>query len=561
MLNSLHIKNVAVIDETSIELGEGLNVLTGETGAGKSIIIDSINLILGDRSSRDIVRHGENRAVIRALFSDCAKDALELAQQEGADTDGGDIMLSREILDSGKSTAKISGISATTASLKAIGRLLVDIHGQHDSQALLSVPRHIEFLDSYGGTAIKEAKEKYEDIYLEYLRIKKVISDASKNESERIRQIDYLKYSVGEIEKCNFYAGEDDELCEEEKLLSNSHDIISSLAAAYSALYDGEYTAYDALSAASKELEKVSSFSQELSDISSQLSDILYKTGDIAASVRALRDRDDYNPERLNEVEERLMLISDMKRKYNVQDLDSLLETYEKMKSELEGLLGDGQDFDSLKIKLEDLHLQLQKKAALISSLRLKTADKMESAVLAELADLDMDKAKFEIHFEKSEEFLPGGNDIIEFMISTNPGEPVKPLVKIASGGELSRIMLALKTVLAGADKVQTLIFDEIDTGVSGRAAAKIAEKLYNISKSKQVICITHLAQIASMASNHYLIKKTISSDSTSTKVRLLNEAERKDELTRIISGNIKTDSASAYASDLLKNASEFKKK
>lgn len=559
MLDSLRIKNVAVIDEAQIELGEGLNILTGETGAGKSIIIDSVNLILGERSNKDIVRHGKDRASISALFSSCPDDAVELAKNAGADTDGGEILLSRDITVEGKSSAKISGEISTGAYLKSIGRCLVNIHGQHDSQLLLDSSKHIDFLDAFSGSDLDSLKSEYSSYYSQYRQACLEIKKAAENEQERAARADYLAYATNEIEECGFYEGEEGELSEEEALLANAMDIISSLSSAYEAVYGGEYNSYDALSSALKEIEKTSSFSDDLSSIYDRAADIKENLNDLALELRRLRDGSECDPERLSEVQQRLSVISDMKRKYSVPTLEALLEKHEKMKDELLFLTDGEKSLDALEKKRDEAYKNAFDLSVKMTHIRLKAADALEEQVVSELCDLDMDKAKFTVGFNKTDDLSENGADEVEFLISANPGEPVKPLSKTASGGELSRIMLALKTVLADADSVPTLIFDEIDTGVSGRAAAKIAEKLYNISKKKQVICITHLAQIASMATNHYLIEKTTSSESASTSVRLLSEAERLDELTRIISGNIKTDSAKSYAAELLKNAAEFK--
>ncbi len=553
MLDALQIKNVAVIDEAQIELGEGLNVLTGETGAGKSILIDSINIILGERAGRDIIRHGTERATIQALFSTASADVLARAAELGCAAQDGAFLLTRELTDK-KSTVRIGGDLATAALLRDLSKHLINIHGQHDNQALLSPAQHIEFLDAFGKAAIAQAKDSYTALYAEYKKLKAAYANADKDLTDKLAKIDYLTYAKTEIEQAKLQPGEEEALTEEENLLTNAQYIIENLAACYSALYDGEYTAYDAMAAASSSLKNVADFSAQLAECSEELTDAVYHLSDIASKIRAFRDSFEFDAARLAYVQERLALIQSLEKKYG-GSIEAVLTRYDAICFELEDLQAETQDPEALKKALDAATAALQAAADTLTQARIDAASKLQVLVLLELADLEMNKTQFEIPILPAAEFKPDGKDEVEFLLSANPGEPVKPLSKIASGGELSRIMLALKTVLADTDSVETLIFDEIDTGVSGTAATKIGEKLRAIAKKKQVICITHLAQIAAMADNHYLIKKTTTDDAASTKVLLLDECARLAELARIIGGGSGDETALAHAKALRERA------
>lgn len=549
MLEALQINNVAVIDEARLELGEGLNVLTGETGAGKSILIDSINIILGERAERDIIRYGTQKATIRALFSTDNSAVLVKAESLGCEAEDGAFLFSRELTDK-KSTVRINGQLTTAALLRELSKHLINIHGQHDNQALLSAQQHIEFLDAFGKEAIAKAKAVYADLYEEYKRLKAAYAHADTDLSEKLARIDYLNFAKAEIEQANLQPGEKEALAEEETLLSNAQYIIEQLSAGYTALYDGEYTAYDALAAANTCLKNVAQFSEKLNACSSALTDALYTVSDLATQVREFRDSFEFDGARLAYVQERLALIQSLEKKYG-PTVEDILARYDAICFELEDLQAETQNPEELKAKLDAHTQKLQAAADALTQTRMDAASKMQVLVLLELADLEMTKTQFEIPILPASDFRPDGKDEVEFLLSTNPGEPLKPLIKIASGGELSRIMLALKTVLADTDSVQTLIFDEIDTGVSGSAATKIGEKLRAIAKKKQVICITHLAQIAAMADNHFLIKKTTTDDAASTTVTLLSEEERIVELARIIGGGSENETAVAHAKAL----------
>ncbi len=558
MLTQLNIKNVAVIDETDITLGEGLNVLTGETGAGKSIVIDSINMILGERGGRELVRYGKQNAVIQAIFEDAGKKALTYAEEYDALEDDDTLMLTRRINENGKSTCRINSAVVPSSVLRHMGAFLVDIHGQHDNQRLLSPSAHIEFLDNFGKDKIARAKKEYFDIYEKYTQLLKKLESLENGEQNRLERIDFLSFRTSELDKACLADGEEEQLISEEKLLSNAEDVIKSLSNSYSVLYDGEFTAYDALSAALSSLSDASDFDEELKEAKDELSDVVYRVADIASLLRSRRDSLEFDGERLLEVQERLALLSSIKRKYG-QDISEIINLNKKMHEELDILTGSGEDAESVRAQLGECEEKLKEAANRLSALRAEAKKRFEELVSKELGELDMAKVEFLVQLEHLSDYGQDGIDNVEFLISTNPGEPLKPLSKIASGGELSRIMLALKAVLADADDVATLIFDEIDTGVSGRAAGKIAEKLCKIAKRRQVICITHLAQIACAADNHYLIKKEEKDGMSSTHISLLDEQEQIEELSRIMGALEISDTTRAHAKQLRCDALKMK--
>lgn len=560
MLSSLHIKNVAVIDETDAVFGGGFNVLTGETGAGKSIVIDSINMILGERATRELVRHGEKKALVQAVFSVSSPKVLDTVCSMGFEAEDGELLLSREISADGRSTCRIGSQLATSSSLRELGRYLLNIHGQHDNQFLLSTAHHIEFLDGFAGEECLECRKAYREQYERYTSLKATIASLETDETEKNRQIDLLRYQIEEIEKAALQPGEEEQLSERHKVASNAEKILESLSEAYSILYDGEVTVYDGLSSVSKLVSGVGDCDSALAKTGEDLSDILYQVSDIASQLRAFRDSLDFDPFYLQQLEQRQQEIFSLKRKYG-GSIEEILSYLEQMKRELSHLESAEEDLALLQTQLSEVRDSLTRTAAKLSSLRHTAASRLCSLVEAELSDLDMQKTQFSVQMESEEEFHANGCDRVEFLISTNPGEPLKALSKIASGGELSRIMLALKSVLAESDAVETLIFDEIDTGVSGRAAQKIALKLCQIARHKQVICITHLAQIASMADHHYLIEKDTTHSSSSTHIRLLEDDMRCDELSRMIGGLSITETAKRHATEMLALARETKEK
>ena len=558
MLDSLNIKNMAVIDQTNASFGSGFNVLTGETGAGKSIVIGSVNMILGERSSRDMVRHGQQRALLQAMFSTDSPKLAQILDGLGLEADDGSILISREITADGKSTCRLGSQLTTSGALRELGTYLINIHGQHDNQMLLSAAHHIDFLDSFAGKTTLASIDKYKKLYLRRSQLIAKIDDLTANAEERAKRIELLQFQADEIKAAALTDGEEESLNEEYKVSSNAEHIIARLSEAYTILYDGETTVYDGLSAASKALEDVAEFDSTLAQNSETLNELLYSLSDTASQIRNFRDNLEFDPAYLAEMEVRLSLIFKLKRKYG-SSIGEILAYYTDITAELDELCGGGESTEELQNQLESATAELADIGEKLTKTRTKAALMLKKLIEAELADLDMGKSSFEVNIISDGEFFANGMDKVEFLISANPGEPPKPLVKIASGGELSRVMLAIKSVLADSDEVETLIFDEIDTGVSGRAAQKIAQKLFDISRKKQVICITHLAQIACMADHHYSIVKNSDGDLSYTEIVLLNSEQRIDELSRIIGGAEITDTTRNHAKEMLGLAGKMK--
>lgn len=556
MLRSLDIKNVAVIEKISVDFKHGMTVLTGETGAGKSIIIDSINMILGARANKALIRRGEEKARVSAVFDTNA--ALEEKLGEfGVDCDDDCVILSREISQDGKSTARINGIPVPSAVLKDVSAYLVNIHGQQDNQAILNSARHMDFLDTYAETEAELAA--YSAKYAEMRKTEAELEKSKLNEEERLRRVDLLKYQTEEIEKADLKAGEKEELESERVLMLNSGKIAENTAAAYSALYESESgSAYDAVSVAERAMSELAELDPQLGELAARLADVKYSIEDIVHELRGMET--EYDENTLNETEERLDRISRLEKKYG-GSVEAVLEFYENVSEELEKMINSDEYIKGLEERLAKERGELAKLGDVLYEKRKKAAAELSKRITAELADLDMEKAEFAVDLVHTAEFFKNGADRAEFMIITNPGEPFKPLTKIASGGELSRVMLAVKTVLAESGEKETLIFDEIDTGVSGRAAQKIAAKLWELGRSNAVICISHQPQLAAFADNHIYIEKIITENSASTSIKELNDEQRRREVARIIDGADITDAALAHAGEMIDLAKEKKKR
>lgn len=551
MLNELSIKNVAVIDRLSVEFGGGLSVLTGETGAGKSIIIDSINMILGSRANKELVRYGTEKASVQAVF-DVNGPAEELLKENDIDTEDGQIIISRTVTAEGKSAAKINGVPVTLSALRDIADALINIHGQHDNQALLTPSKHTEFLDGYGKT--HDELERYRKLYEKRRAVRNELKSLETDEQEKMQRMDLLEYQIREISSAALEDGEEEELLRRRDICRNAERVSEAVDGAYANLYDnGEMqSAYDGLSIAVDALSDIEDLSDELRGICETLRSAMYSVEDSAHELASFRDSVEFDEETLNETEERLDIISKLKRKYgkNIAEINAFAD---KARAELDKITMSGELTEKLTLEFKELTEKLKKAAAELSAARSKAAAELESKIETALHELNMDKSKFRVVVEPAGEFRHNGADRVEFMISTNPGEPLKPLVKIASGGELSRVMLAIKSIIAESDSVDTMIFDEIDTGVSGNTALKIANKLALIGKAKQVICITHLPQLTAAADNHYLIEKNTDGDMAATTLRRLDDEGRVTELARIIDGGDITETAINHAKELLK--------
>lgn len=533
MLGQLHIKNIGIIEDVVINFEDGFNVLTGETGAGKSLIIGSIGAVTGSRISKEIIKSGKDSALIEACFF------------EGEET----IILSREIFSNGRNICKVNGEMTTLAKLKEMGEKLIDIHGQHDNQSLLNPSTHIDLLDSFIGEELSDVKDLYLKNLCEYKSLKSELNSNFGDEKERSRRIDLLKYQIDEIAGANLKIGEEEELETKRNLIINSEKIVMSLSNAYYSLND---IVIDNLGSAVHEISNIASFDDRYDKILLNLNEAFYILKDLASETLECMNDVDFDRNEQNEVEERLDLVSNLKRKYG-NDIKSILEySYESTK-ELEKLQNSDATINDLKAKIENSEAVLRKLARKITDIRKKYAVIISEKVNKELQDLEMKNAKMKFEFEINESFLENGMDNVQILISTNLGENMKPLSRIASGGEISRIMLALKTVFCEYDDIDSMIFDEIDTGISGQAAKMVAEKMKKISKKHQLICITHLPVIAAMGDANYFISKIAKDDKTCTIVKKLNESETINEIARILDGDDICDISLKHAMSLRK--------
>lgn len=553
MLSELYIENLAVIEKATIDFSDKLNVFTGETGAGKSILINGINAILGQRVTKDIVRTGTDKAVISALFTDIGDNVLQVLDELGISAEDGQLFLTREIRSDGGSVARVNSRAVNVSVLKAIGETLVTIHGQHDNQILMAPERHIEILDSY---AESEALiEDYHSSFRELQSIAKKINKIKTEQSKKEFRMAELADIVEEINALNIHEGEDKEIEAELNISKNAVAISEALYMAKQLLSGDDDTdgAVEMTQRASKSVEEYTDIMTEISPIYDRLSSAAIEMEDISEEIGSLLDSLDIDPKRYDYLNQRSDELRRIMKKYG-PELDDVLTTLENSQNELDELSGAEQSLDELNKEKERLLAEVSKKAKVLSDHRKKAGERFVSQVTEELEFLNMPKVKLVVQ-QKTGKLTINGMDSIEFLISANLGEEPKPIAKIASGGELSRIMLALKNVIAEKDSIGTLIFDEIDTGVSGRAAQKIGIKLKQISRLRQVLCVTHLAQMAVMADNHLLIEKNIQGDRTVTTVRTLDHEQRKYEIARIMGGENITELMLENAEQYLKGA------
>lgn len=553
MLSELYIENLAVIEKATIDFSDKLNVFTGETGAGKSILINGINAILGQRVTKDIVRTGTDKAVISALFTDIGDNVLQVLNELGISAEDGQLFLTREIRSDGGSVARVNSRAVNVSVLKAIGETLVTIHGQHDNQILMAPERHIEILDSY---AESEALiEDYHGSFRELQSIAKKINKIKTEQSKKEFRMAELADIVEEINALNIHEGEDKEIEAELNISKNAVAISEALYMAKQLLSGDDDTdgAVEMTQRASKSVEGYTDIMTEISPIYDRLSSAAIEMEDISEEIGSLLDSLDIDPKRYDYLNQRSDELRRIMKKYG-PELDNVLTTLENSQNELDELSGAEQSLDELNKEKERLLAEVSKKAKALSDHRKKAGERFVSQVTEELEFLNMPKVKLVVQ-QKTGKLTINGMDSIEFLISANLGEEPKPIAKIASGGELSRIMLALKNVIAEKDSIGTLIFDEIDTGVSGRAAQKIGIKLKQISRLRQVLCVTHLAQMAVMADNHLLIEKNIQGDRTVTTVRTLDHEQRKYEIARIMGGENITELMLENAEQYLKDA------
>lgn len=552
MLKNLYIENIAVIEKTSIDFSNGLNVLTGETGAGKSIVIDSINAILGNRTPRDLIRSGSDTAFVSAEFIDVSPQALSIFNEYGfAPEEDGSFLVQREIMRSGKGKCRINGRPTTVSVLKTIGVFLINIHGQHENYELMSPELHITYIDKTGN--LEEELQNYRTAYKEYKKLNAELNKATIDEAERIRKIDLLNFQVEELENADFHIGEYEELTEQKNILLNKEKISVSLNTAHEYLsgneeFDG---ALQALEMSIDSLSDISDVMPDAESIAQRIQSVLYELDDCRSEIASLCDTSDAETGNIDEIEERLDLIYTLGRKYGAT-IEEMLEYLDKAQKELDYLQKYEENQDELKERCKAAYNRAKSLAKEISEKRKKISEQFIRSVKEEMTFLDMPNVQLVVSQNECE-LNNFGCDNIEILISTNPGEVPKPVAKIASGGELSRMMLAIKNVLADKDDIDTLIFDEVDTGISGRAAQKVGLKLKKVSNSRQVLCVTHLAQIAALADNHFKIQKSVSDSKTFTSVTKLDYEGRRNELAGIIGGVEITKATLDYAEEMLK--------
>ncbi len=558
MLNELHIENIAVIEKADISFAPGLNVLTGETGAGKSIIIDSIGAVLGERVSRDLVRRGAEKGTVTAVFdADCAAAWLE---ENEIDSDG-ELIIQRRITLDGKSSCRICGTPVTAAQLKELAAMLVDIHGQNDGRQLMDERRHMAYLDSFGH--LDGALAAYRAEYDRFSAIKKEMAALSMDEIEKARLSDSLKYQIEELERANIKPGEKDTLSARRDLLRNSEKLTEALDEAFSALYGGDDNAVSMSQNAAYYAAKAANYAPELEQAANAVNDAAFALADAAETLRDFKDSLDFSPEEYDNIETRLSLLNKLERKYGRTD-EELCVYLDECRRKLDDIEYADDRLVKLEKELSAQKTQCVKAAAALSAQRREKAAELEKRIVTELRELNMPSVRFAVEFvpvDNEQGFDASGADKIRFIMSANAGEELGRISKIASGGELSRIMLAMKNVFAENDPVGTMVFDEIDTGVSGIAAQRVAEKLFAVSKGRQVMCVTHLPQIAAMADSHYLIAKHEEGGRTYTEVNGLTREGRRRELARLHGGDFITETTLASAEEQLAAAEAFKKR
>ena len=552
MLLEISIKNFAIIESISLNFEQGMTVLTGETGAGKSIIIDAMNMMLGARATTEVIRHEAPKAEIEGLFSIESNRALEeIFDEQGLELSD-EIIIRREILQNGRSISRVNGQMVNLSVLRTIGQQLVDIHGQHDQEELMRPHRHIQMLDEFGDASFFELKEAYQMSFDNYRRMRKQVLEIKKNQQEHKARIEMLEFQMAEIEAANLKAGEDIALNQERDKLLNHKHIADTLTNAYSMLDNEEFSSLANVRSAMNDMESLEEFDPEYREISSSLSESYYVLEDITKRLESIIDDLDFDGNRLMQVESRLDLIHTITRKYG-GSVDDVLEYFAKITDEYNLLTGNNLSSEDMEIELKKLEKNLVDLAAQVAQARHKIAQDLEAEIKQELQDLYMEKAQFQVRFSKGK-FSREGNESVEFYISTNPGEDFKPLVKVASGGELSRLMLAIKSAFSRKEGKTSIVFDEVDTGVSGRVAQAIAQKIHKIGQNGQVLAISHLPQVIAIADYQFFIEKISNEHSTVSTVRLLTVEERIEEVAKMLAGENVTEAALNQARELLQS-------
>lgn len=560
MLRRIHIRNIALITEQAIEFDDGFSVLTGETGAGKSIIIESFNFVLGERASRELIKYGAQKASAEAVFVILETEpAAAILREMELYPEDGELVLYRELSQTGKNVCRVNGTLVGTAMLKQIGDALIDIHGQHAHQSLLDPKKHLALLDQFAGAETLRLKQETAEAYHAYTEAKRALDGSVMNERERAQKCDLYSYQLQEIEKAELRDGEEEELLDERKKLQNAQQIMEALAAGTEGL-SGEMGALTALTETLRQLNGIRSYGEEYETLADKLQESYYAVEDAAYTLRDLRDGFSYDPQSLDSIEWRLELISQLKRKYGA-DIAEILAYAEKIGEEYQQLLTIEERRDQMQADYERAKERYLDVAGKLSKERHAAAARLKAALLPELSDLGMPGAAFEVQIERMNGEAPSatGYDAVEFLLSANRGEPIKALARVASGGELSRIMLAFKTVLAAVDGIPTMVFDEIDTGISGKIGTVVAEKMSEIAKRHQVLCVTHLAQIAAYADAHYLIEKQTEDEHTRSSTVRLDADGHCREVARIMGGETDDGVALLHARRLIEEAEKKK--
>lgn len=552
MLLEISIKNFAIIEAISLNFEKGMTVLTGETGAGKSIIIDAMNMMLGARATTDVIRHGAPKAEIEGLFSVENSHALQMIFDEQGIELGDEIIIRREILQNGRSVSRVNGQMVNLSVLRSIGQYLVDIHGQHDQEELMRPQLHIQMLDGFGDADFLELKQAYQTNFDAYRKMRKQLLEIKKNQEEHKARIEMLEFQMAEIESASLQPGEDLKLNQERDKLLNHKNIADTLTNAYTMLDNEEFSSLANVRSAMNDMESLEDYDAEYREISTSLSESYYVLEDVTKRLEDIIESLDFDGNRLMQIESRLDLIHAITRKYG-GNVDDVLMYFAKITEEYNLLTGNHLSSDDMEAELKKLEVSLVDLATKLASARHKLAQQLEIEIQQELRDLYMDKARFQVQFTKGK-FTREGNESVEFYISTNPGEDFKPLVKVASGGELSRLMLAIKSAFSRKEGKTSIVFDEVDTGVSGRVAQAIAQKIHKIGQNGQVLAISHLPQVIAIADYQFFIEKISNDHSTVSTVRLLSVEERVEEVAKMLAGENVTEAALSQARELLQS-------
>ena len=558
LIQEIYIKNFAIIEEVQCTFEKGMTVLTGETGAGKSIIIDAVGLLIGERASLEMIRYGEEKSLIQGVFRIEDPSVVEKLQEFGVEVIEDELMIQRELLQNGKSNCRINGQLATVALLKQIGPYLIDIHGQNEHFLLLNEEKHLGLLDEFAHHQMGDLIAEYDEAYAKVVAAKQELRALQTAEKEDAQRVDMLKFQLQEIEEANIYVGEEEQLSEEKEYFTHFQKIQTALQKALAALEGEEYSSVDAIGEATREVESLESISTSFKTLSTQMSEAYYQLQDAASAIRHEIENAEFDEERLAFIEERLDVYYQLKRKYG-DDAEEILAFQDKARDALNKIENKEALIAETEKVLKQATLEAFEIAEKISSIRREVAKRLEADIVSELHGLYMENAQFAIQFETTEALLETGIDIVEFYISTNKGEPLKPLSKIVSGGELSRITLAMKSIFTKEQLVGTIIFDEVDTGVSGRVAQAIASKMHYISEYAQVLSITHLPQVASMADTHIHIEKVEEGERTHTILKVMDEEERTEEIARMLSGTTITALTLENAKELLQISNAIK--